>query len=191
MGRRTLDIVLTAGGVLMTVVFLVAGSLLMWGATFTKGTVHDQLAAQQIFMPAEGNAQLANPEIGPYLNQYVGQQLVNGDQAEAYADHFIAVHLQKVANGQTYAQVSTKAQANPTDATLKGQAATLFQGESLRGVLLTAYAFWTAGQIAMWASIGAFVAAGLMLVLVILGTMHTRRVSTVIEVVGPPQAIAS
>src|SRR5213076_1130702 len=82
-----------------------------------------------------------------FLNRYAGQQLVNGPQAKAWADHYIAVHLKEVAGGQTYAQVSAKAQANPTDATLKAQVDTLFQGETLRGMLLNAYAFWEIGHL--------------------------------------------
>jgi len=40
--------------------------------------VHDQLAAQKIFFPPKGSEALAPPEISRNLNQYAGQQLVNG-----------------------------------------------------------------------------------------------------------------
>ena len=82
------------------------------------------------------------------MRQYGGQQLTTGPQAETYANHFIAVHLQEVAGGKTYAEVSSAALADPKNAALQEQAQTLFRGTALRGLLLNAYAFWTVGQIA-------------------------------------------
>jgi hypothetical protein len=160
----------------LTIVLLVAGGLLFWGYSFANSNVHDQLAAQRIFFPPKGSEALAPPEIGRYLNQYAGQQLVNGAQAEAYANHYIAVHLNETAGGKTYAEVSTLARQSPNDATLADQVQTLFRGETLRGLLLNAYAFWKIGQIALLASIASFVLAGIMLVLTILGFLHLRRV---------------
>jgi hypothetical protein len=175
MRRRAFDIILSAFGAVLVVVFLVAGILLTWGYNFANNSVHDQLAAQQIYFPPAGSPALASPEIGPYLNQYAGQQLTTGAQAEAYADHFIAVHLSEVANGQTYAQVSAAAQQDPTNTQLQGQVATLFKGETLRSMLLNAYAFWKLGQIALYSAIAAFAAALLLLVLTVLGLVHLRR----------------
>jgi hypothetical protein len=182
MRRRTFDIILSSVGALLTVVLLAAGALLMWGYSFADASVHDQLAAQQIYFPAKGSAALAPPEIGTYLDRYAGQQLTNGAQAEAYADHFIAVHLSEVAGGQTYAQVSTAAQADPNNATLQAQVNTLFKGETLRGMLLNAYAFWKLGQIALYAALAAFAGAVVMLVLTVLGYVHMRRVPVSNEV---------
>jgi predicted membrane protein len=182
MRRRTFDIILTAIGGVLAVGLLVAGGLLTWGYHFANSTVHDQLAAQQIFFPAKGSDALASPEIGPYLNKYAGQQLTTGAQAEAYADHFIKVHLTEVAGGKTYAQVSSAAQQNPTDQKLQAQVQTLFRGETLRGMLLNAYAFWKFGQIALYAAIASFVGAALLLVLTALGFRHSRRVDTQAEV---------
>lgn len=64
---------------------------------------------QKIYFPPKGSPALAPPEIGRHLDQYAGQQLVNGAQAKAYADHFIAVHLNEAAGGKTYAQISSQA----------------------------------------------------------------------------------
>jgi hypothetical protein len=175
MRRRTFDLLLSSTGMVLTIVLLVAGGLLFWGYSFANGNVHDQLAAQKIFFPPTGSQALAPPEVGRYLNQYAGQQLVNGAQAKAYADHFIAVHLREAAGGQTYAQVSSLALRNPNDAKLAGQVQTLFRGETLRGLLLNAYAFWKIGQIALVAGIASFALAGIMLVLTILGFWHLRR----------------
>ena len=118
------------------------------------------------------------------MQQYAGQQLTTGAQAEVYADHFIAVHLKEIGGGQTYAQLSAKAQANPDDAKLAGQVATMFKGETLRGLLLNAYAFGTMGTIAGIAAIAAFVAGAVMLLLSGLGLMHARRTSPATEILG-------
>lgn len=175
MNRRTYDLILSLVGTVLTVVLVVAGALLLWGYRFADSNVRDQLTSQQIFFPPAGSPALASDEIGPYLNRYAGQQLTTGAQAEAYADHFIAVHLKEVAGGQTYSQVSTKAQAAPNDAQLQGQVQTLFRGETLRGLLLNAYAFWKVGQIAKWAAIAAFVSALAVGVLTLFGFWHWTR----------------
>ncbi len=177
MRRRTFDVLLTTSGAVMVVVLVVAGFLLLWGHSFANDNVHHYLAEQRIVFPEKGSKALAPPEIGKYLNKYAGQQLLTGPQAKAYADHFIAVHLKETANGQTYAEVSSKAQANPQDTKLKQQVDTLFKGETLRGLLLEAYAFWKFGQIAMWAAIASFILAGVMLVFVGLGVWHSRHVA--------------
>lgn len=172
--RRMIDVVLTAGGLLMTVVFIVAGGLLIWAHSFVTSEIHNQLAAEQIFFPAADSASVAAPEFAA-MRQYGGQQLTTGAQAEVYADHFIAIHLQSIGGGKTYAQLSTQAQADPTNTKLAATVATVFKGETLRGLLLNAYAFGTMATIALIAAIGAFVAAGLMLTLSILGFLHIRR----------------
>ncbi|HLI72483.1 MAG TPA: hypothetical protein VKU86_01295 [Acidimicrobiales bacterium] len=184
MRRKTFDVLMASGGAVVVVVLLVAGALLMWGYTFSNGYVHDQLSAQKITFPPAGSQALASPKIGPYLNQYAGQPLTTGPQAEAYANHFIAVHLSEVAGGQTYAQVSAASLASPTNAKLKAEAQTLFQGETLRGLLLTSYGFWKFGQIALWASVGSFALAAVMLVLVGFGFVHARRTSDTEELLG-------
>jgi hypothetical protein len=182
MRRKTFDIILTAGGALLAAVLLIAGGLLMWGYSFANNSVHEQLAAQQIYFPKAGSEALASPEIGPYLNKYAGQQLTDGAQAQAYADHFIAVHLTEVAGGKTYAQVSSAALADPKNTELQGQANTLFKGEALRGLLLNAYAFWKVGQIALYAAIASFALAGITLLMTLLGLRHLRRVPDSAEV---------
>ncbi len=165
--------------------------ILFWGYSFANHNVHDQLAAQKIFFPPKGSDALKPPEIGRYLNQYAGQQLTTGAQAQAYANHFIAVHLKEAAGGKTYAQVSSLALRNPNDTKLAGQVQTLFRGETLRGLLLNAYAFWKIGQIALIASIASFILGGVMLVLTILGVWHLRRVSPteelLVRAVDPPK----
>ena len=181
MRRRTFDFLLSSVGVILTIVLLVAGGLLTWAHSFANSNVHNQLAAQKIFFPPKGSEALASKDIGPYLNKYAGQQLTTGPQAKAYADHFIAVHLKKAGGGLTYAQLSSKSIANPTDTKLAAQVQTMFRGETLRGLLLGAYGWWKLGSIALYGAIVSFVLAGVMFVLSGLGFWHQRRTSPVEE----------
>lgn len=177
MNRKTFDVLMATAGLVVAGILVVSGCLLMWGHQFADSNVRTQLAAQKIVFPAKGDSELADPKIGPYLNRYAGQELTNGAQAKAYADHFIGVHLQKISGGQTYAQLSAKAMAQPNNTALAGQVNTVFKGETLRGMLLNAYAYWKMGQIALYAAITAFAGAAVMLVLAALGYLHLRRVT--------------
>lgn len=176
--RKTIDKIFVLLGLVMIVVLLAVGGLAYKASSFAKSSVETQLKAQHIFFPAKGS-----PAIGALpasdqvqVNKYAGQQLVNGEQAKVYADNFIAVHLSKVAGGQTYSQVSAQALNNPDNAQLKAQQQTLFQGETLRGLLLgDGYSYWTFGQIAQYSAVASFIGAGVMAVLVILGLRHIAK----------------
>ena len=148
--------IITLQVVLVLVLGFCAG-FLFWGSNFVNGMVHEQLVAQKIYFPAAGSAAL-DPKEFPDLQQYAGQQVDNGEKARAYADGFIGRHLDKVANGQTYSQVSSQAQANPSDAKLAAQVQTLFRGETLRGLLLYAYGWSQVGLYAFYVGIGLAVA---------------------------------
>ena len=188
MRRKTFDTLLTAGGLVVTIVLVVAGALLMWGHNFANSNVRTQLAQQQITVPAKGNSALASPKIGTYLNQYAGQEVLSGPAAKAYADHFIAVHLSEMPYNGVYSKVSAAASAAPKGSAEATQLAalktTVFQGTTLRGLLLEAYAFWEMGQIALIAAIASFIGAGLMLILSVLGFWHLRKVSPTEEVLA-------
>jgi hypothetical protein len=181
MRRKVFDFIASAGGAVMVVVLLVAGGLLMWGYSFTNSSVHNQLAQQDIVFPTAAAFAQAKPGteitpgMKPYLLKYAGQPLTTGAQAEAYADHFIAVHLGEMPYGGVYAKVSAASRANPTNTALAGEVQTSFQGTTLRGLLLEAYAFSEFGLIALWAGIAAFVLAGIMALLVAFGFWHARR----------------
>jgi hypothetical protein len=177
MRRKVFDTLASAGGLLVVIMLLVAGGLAMWGYNFANSSVKTQLAQQQIVFPTKGSPALASPQIGPYLNQYAGQQLTTGAQAKAYADHFIAVHLSEMPYAGVYAKVSAAVQADPTNATLKAEEQTVFQGTTLRGLLLEAYAFSVFATLALWSAIAAFIGAIVMAALVALGFWHSRRVS--------------
>lgn len=187
--RRTIDKLLVGVGIVATLVFILAGVLLSWGAGFSNDYVYDELSAQQIFFPPE---EALRAEGRDDLVKYAGEQLTTGEQAEAYAT-FIEGHLRNMADGQTYAeygQVETAAREAVTAAEeagapeaeleeLRGEAAAatgtrdaLFKGETLRGLLLSSFAWHTIGRIAGIAAIVAYVAAAAMAVLVVLGVIQ-------------------
>ncbi|MEA2426567.1 MAG: hypothetical protein QOF37_195 [Thermoleophilaceae bacterium] len=127
---------------------MVVGALALVGGSYDKQVVRDQLTPQKISFPPAGS-----PALLPGIKQYAGQQVVNGGQAKAYANDFINVHLSKIAGGKTYAEVSTASLAHPKNAKLAGQKATLFQGETLRGLLLNAWGWSVVGTVATLAGI--------------------------------------
>jgi hypothetical protein len=174
MRRKTFDSLVSAAGLLLVAVLLVAGGLLTWTSTYINNEVHNQLAAQQIYFPAANSSAVAAPQFQA-MRQYGGQLMTTGAQAEVYAGHFIANHLKVIGGGKTYAQLSTESIAQPTNAKLATQVATVFKGETLRGLLLNAYAFGTVGMIAGIAAVVAFVGAGLLLILCLLGILHARK----------------
>jgi hypothetical protein len=162
MRRTSFDKLLGWIGTSLGVVLLAAGGLLLWGSAYVHNTVQGQLAAQQISFPPA--AAFAHPKAGteitpsmiPSVSQYAGQQLLTGQQAEAYADGFIAVHIANMTGGQTYAQLSGKALAQPGNTQLQAQVATVFKGETLRSMLLNAYGWWKVSQITYIIALAAF-----------------------------------
>jgi hypothetical protein len=184
--------VLVALGAVVTIVLATAGGLLLWGHNFADDYVSRELTAQNITFPS---ADALREEGRADLVAHAGQPVTTGPRAEAYAG-YIAGHLEKVAGGQTYADLGTPqraAQAAVQQAvasgapqatvdelqakadTLSSQRDTLFKGETLRGLLLSTYAWSTIGMIAGIAAIVAFAAAAVMAVLVVLGVVHRHR----------------
>ena len=131
---------------------IVAGILALIGGSYAHKVVHDQLVPQKIhFAPA------GSPALPPQIASYAGKPVLDGSAAKVFADKYIAVHLKKVAGGQTYAQVSAQSLAAPTNKVLAEQTQTLFRGETLRGLLLQAWGWGKVGTIALiagWALIG-------------------------------------
>ncbi len=132
-----------------------------WASNFATSTVHDQLAAQQIYFPAAGTKAITSlPKVdATAMTQYAGQELLTGAQAQVYANNFINVHLSEIGGGQTYSQLSTAAQADPTNTKLAGEVETIFKGTTLRSMLLNAYGWSEIGMFAGYAAIGLLVAA--------------------------------
>jgi len=185
MQRKALDRLVSWLGLSLAALLVVAGALLTWAHNFVGNEVHKQLSAQQIYFPPKGSKAISGPEFQA-LQQYAGKQLTTGPQAKAYADHFIAVHLNEIGGGKTYSQLSAQALANPSDTKLAGTVSTMFRGETLRGLLLDAYAFATMGMLAGIAAICAFIGAGVMLLLSGLGFWHARRTPATEEVLAVP-----
>ncbi len=187
MQRKMFDVLASVAGLILVATFLVAGSLLTWGYNFTNSNVHNQLAEQAIVFPTRAAFAQAKagteitPGMIPYLEKYAGEPLTTGAQAEAYADHFIAVHLSEMPFGGVYAKVSAASRANPSNTALAQEVQTSFQGTTLRGLLLEAYGFSQIGAIALWGAIVSFALAALMALLVAFGFWHARRTPETIE----------
>ncbi|MCU1387766.1 MAG: hypothetical protein JWL72_1104 [Ilumatobacteraceae bacterium] len=190
--RRSIDAVLIGFGAVALAVFAVAGGLLSWGTNFSDDYVTKELSSQNITFPT---AEALTKEGRTDLLEFAGHRLDTGAEAEAYAS-YINGHLQGVADGATYADLGATENAAKAAVTaavaagqpqaqvdalqakadvITGQRNTLFKGETLRGLLLTAFAWSTVGSIAGYAAIGAYIAAAIMAVLVTLGVIHHRR----------------
>lgn len=205
MNRRTLDIILSGGGVVMAVLLLIFGLVMVDQANFADDYVAEQLGSQKITFAAEENLSEEEKTWKPgsdCLTEYAGELMTTGKQAECYANYFIAMHMDRSANnagypGETYATMggirsginaeltaakdSGADQATIDELQAKLDAATslrsTFQtGETLRGLLLTTYGFSIFGDKAQLAGTVAFVAAGLLVVLAIAGFVHAFTV---------------
>jgi hypothetical protein len=172
----------------LVVVLAAASGFAFFEGTFVTNMIREELVNQQIYFPGtdqiKAGGALDPKEFPAEIRNYAGTQVDTGDKARVYANDFIGKHLEGVANGQTYSQISTKLQADnaklaamqPTDAgysdlqkeinTLSAQRTTLFQGDTLRSSLLNAYGWDTFGIYTIYAGIGLMLAA-----LVVLGAL--------------------
>jgi hypothetical protein len=196
--RRNSHFTAAIAGFAVAAVLLVAGGLLLWGSTYVHNTVTNQLAAQQIYFPpasafahAKAGTEIT-PNMIPSVSQYAGQQLLTGQQAEAYADHFIAQHITDMAGGKTYSQLSALSMAQPNNTQLAGLVATVFKGETLRSMLLNAYGWWKVSQITYIAAIASFALGGLALIgsVIALATGRKPKTQVAAEVLPTQQAQA-
>ena len=171
---------------LQTVAFLVLGiasGAAFYANSFITSQIHDQLAPQQITFPATTAQGLPSD-----LNAYAGQQVLNGDQAHAYAEHFIALHLKGIGQGHPYSYCSglSLSDQNPTTkAQEQSIADTLFKGETLRSLLNEAYAFSVFGTIAFYAGIGLAIAAVVVLMALVYEIIAAQRKTVAAAMVVP------
>jgi hypothetical protein len=186
MKRRTFDGIVTLVGVVLSIFLFVAAGLLNWGYTFTDSQVKSQLSAQQINLPADTGNPNADATTVAFFKANGNKIMSTGKQAQMYADHYLGFHLSGM---PTYAAASAAsraaagaAAAAPTDVALQATAAktaatleTVFKGTTLRGTLLTAYAFWQMGQIAKIGAGVSLVGGLLLLLLSLFGWAHLRR----------------
>ncbi|MBV8529029.1 MAG: hypothetical protein JOZ75_11995 [Candidatus Dormibacteraeota bacterium] len=160
-----------------------------WASNFATGQVHDQLSQQQIVFPTTDSAGFkALPAADQTaMAQYAGQTMTTGPQAQVYANNFIGVHLKEIAGGKTYAQFP----ATGLTPAQTAQKASLFQGETLRGLLLNAYGWSQVGTYAFYAAIGLAVAAFAVLLAFIFEVVAWRVQATKRQVVAPVPARAA
>ncbi len=181
--------IITLQVVLVVVLGFCAG-FLFWGSSFVNGMVHDQLVAQKISFPPpsqiKAGGALDPAEFPAEIRNYAGQRLDNGDKARVYANDFIGIHLTKVANGQTYSQVSAASLADPKNTTLANQANTLFRGETLRGLLLNAWGWSQVGLYAFYAAIGLTIAAAVVFCALVFELLMAWRPAAVRRIVPLP-----
>lgn len=146
--------------IVVTLVLAFGAGVAYWAHGFTHDQVRSQLLSQQIVFPAANSPAItALPAAdAAAMRAYAGQTMSTGYQAETWANHFIAVHLGKIGQGKTYDYWSGKALTDKPNSVQytkdNGIALTLFRGETLRSLLLNAYAFWFVGDLALYAAIG-------------------------------------
>ncbi|MFT4108915.1 hypothetical protein [Propionicimonas sp.] len=182
MKRSALDRLVSWMGLALAAVMLIAGGLLVFASSFVNAQVADQLSAQKITMPTSDSYSSLSQADQDALAPFAGQPLTNGAQAKAFADHYIQAHMNAASGGKTYEEVSGEYTAMSKDtnadqdelAKLGALRQTLFMGNTLRSMLLTAYAFGTMATVALIAAVVAFVGAVVLAVLAILGLRHAR-----------------
>jgi hypothetical protein len=157
---------------------IVAGVLALIGGAYDQKVVRDQLRPQQIFFPAKGE------QLPPKLDQYAGRQVDTAQEAKAYADDYIALHLTEAAGGRTYSQVSAAWLKDPTNEKLAQQRQTLFMGETLRGLLLNAWGWGTIGTLATIAGVALLAIGGLLLAIPLAAAYAARRREPAGDAVG-------
>ena len=190
MKRKTLDIGMSSGGVLLAALAIILGFVFQANADFATSYVRDQLSDQKISFPAVEN--LTEAEAGvSCLIEYAGTVLDSGKKSECYANEYIGDHLKGIGGGETYASLGTPqrelqsqvdAAKKANDSTLvsleadlakiSGQRETMFKGETLRGLLLTTYGFSVLGEKAALAAMIAFFAAAILLLASGAGFIH-------------------
>jgi hypothetical protein len=175
MSRKAWDQLVSTSALVIAVVLVLMGAAAIYGGNFGRDNVKDRLQPQNVVFPP---LEAMTPEEQAAIGDYAGQQVVNGNQAEAFAT-YIQGHLAEVNEGATYSETSSAAREEGLDpdtaAELQGMADTLFKGETLRAILLNAYGWWTVSTIAFWAGIVMVIAGIALFVLSILGFRHAKK----------------
>jgi len=157
MKRFVVPIALTGSALVLLVVALIVRH----EANVGQDAVQSSLAAQGIVFSPISQLSPAEKQV-PCLIQNAGKVILTGAQAECYANGQIANDLDAITGGKTYYQMSLPgrldnlkaeflALKNPRNPEigeliaaaqkLDGPVAPVFQGEALRGMLLTSYGF--------------------------------------------------
>ena len=187
MKRRTLDKIISIVSLGFAALLLLFAGLLNWGASFASDNVASQLAMQNISFPAVESLPTATKG---QLSKWAEQKVVTGEMARDYSDLYILEHMNASATAvtgkpATYSEVSGVymglVRGGSTDIEKIKQYGdlreTLFMGNTLRGMLLQAYAFGTMGMIAGYAAMASLGGAILFLILGIAAVLHRRNTS--------------
>jgi hypothetical protein len=185
MKRRTFDKLVSFVGLGLAVLLFIFAGLLNFGAAFANDNVQTQLKNQNIAFPDEAGLPANTKD---QLLKWAGQQVVTGEMARDYSDLYILEHMNASATAvmgkpATYSEVSGVYMglvrgASTDEAKIKQYGdlrQTLFMGNTLRGMLLQAYAFGTLGVIAGYAALASLMGGIVLLVLAIAGLAHIRR----------------
>lgn len=110
MRRRTLDIIVSLGGLSLAVLLLVLGLVLTDRASFARNYVHDQLVQEDLTFPT---ADKLGPEEKAFTEarsqcviENAGQAITTGGQAECYANEYLGGHLTWLATRLGMTQVA-------------------------------------------------------------------------------------
>jgi hypothetical protein len=185
MKRRTFDKMVSFVGLGFAVLLFIFAGLLNYGASFANDNVQSQLENQNIAFPGEEGLPANTKD---QLMKWAGMQVVTGEMAKGYSDLYILEHMNASAAAvmgkpATYSEVSGAymglVKGGSTDtakiAALGDLRQTLFMGNTLRGMLLQAYAFGMFGAIAGYAALASLLGGLLFLLLSIAGFAHIRR----------------
>jgi hypothetical protein len=185
MKRITFDKLVSFVGLGLAALLLIFAGLLNFGANFANDSVQSQLSNQNIAFPA---TEAMPSETKDQLAKWAGMQVTTGEMARDYSDLYIWEHMKGSAiavmgKPATYSEVSGAylglVRGGSSDVEKIKQYGdlreTLFMGNTLRGMLLEAYAFGTLGVIAGYAAIASLVGGIIFLLLGIAGLMHIRR----------------
>ncbi len=151
-------------GIAVSVALVAAGALALGLGYSSHSQVTQQLQQERITFPEAGSEGISAlpASDGTAVAQYAGQELTTGPQAKVYSDNYIWVHMQEATQGKSYAEMDRDDPAR----------ATALTGDTLRGMLLNAYAWWTIGT---YAIIGGFGLLGLGLVMFIVTLVANKR----------------
>jgi len=185
MKRRTFDKLVSYVGLGLAALLFIFAGLLNFGASFANDSVKSQLDNQNISFPVEAGLP---SETKNDLLKWAGMKVTTGEMARGYSDLYIWEHMKGASKAgigreSTYSEVSGMylgaakgGKASPEEIGKLGELRqTLFMGNTLRGLLLEAYAFGTLGNIAAIAALASLAGGILLLLLSIAGIVHIRR----------------
>jgi hypothetical protein len=152
-GVRMKTVVYRALSMVFGVIALAVGIFALVAGLYAHSYVSGQLGQEKITMPAEASYKTLPQASQDALKPYAGQAMTTGDEAQAFANHYIWEHMSAACTDTTQKAAYTALRS------------TLFQGDTLRTALLTAYAFWLIGTIVLWIGVIALVVGVALLVL--------------------------